>query len=67
MVDSVDADRSNPTTGLSEPLGVEDDPAPVAEVLAGFLVGRHGSFPGDVHGHRVFGRFDDHSEASEGF
>ncbi len=62
-----DGERALPAAHLREPLGVEDDRAPAAQILAWFLEGRDRCRPGDVHGDVGVVRLDDHPELLERF
>ena len=62
-----DRERSRPAAGLGQPLGVEDDPALAAHVLARLGHGGDVALPDDIHGHAVLGGLDHDAQAAQGF
>ena len=59
-------ERPGPAPGLGQALGVEDDLALAAHVLARLLHGGDVALPGDVHGHAVLGGLDHDPQAAQG-
>ncbi len=57
--------RPRPESRLGQALGVEDDLALGAQVLAGLLDGGNVTLPRDVHRHVVLGRLDDHPQLAQ--
>ena len=64
-VDPAHREGARPAAGLGQPLGVEDDLALAAHVLARLGHGGDVALPGHVHGHAVLGRLDDDPEAAQ--